>query len=102
RTGDVIVSNLESFSSLKSGLSKEQYDKLVNYSGDFIILHNHPGGGRFSSTDIISSFNKELNCVGNVAVGSSGEVHAIMNFDKRFDVDAIFKEAYNELKRTMP
>ena len=38
----------------------------------------------------------------NVSIGHNGEVHIIRDFDRRVDVDRIYREAYNSLVALYP
>lgn len=65
------------------------------------VLHNHPGGGRFSYTDIKNYFKYE-NVETAVVISNSGEVHEIRNIDRRFNIDNFIEERYNEYKKIYP
>lgn len=65
------------------------------------MLHNHPGGGRFSFTDIKTCFNHDMIDAG-VVVGHDGSVRIIHDFDRRVDIESLYRDMYNEAKEIYP
>lgn len=99
KTGNLIVDNIgtKSDSALKTGLSKEEYDKIKSHNGDFVIIHNHPGSTRPSGADILT-FWKEKKATSSIVVGHDGDVFSISNINREIPLDKIYTNAYNKYK----
>lgn len=97
RSGKLITDNLENGidKRLGTGFSKEQYDKLQKYEGEFTIIHNHPSSTRPSGTDILTLW-KEHKASSSIVVGHDGTVYRISDINRKIPLDKIYKEAYNE------
>lgn len=98
RTGKEIVSNRSTDNNLRTGLSKEDYEKVMSRSGEIILLHNHPGGGRPSIADIMTAFKQE-NVKASIVVGHDGSVNIISNINRKIDIEKIYNRYYNEYKK---
>lgn len=99
KTGQVIATNISFDSKLATGLTRENYEKVLNHKGDIILLHNHPGGGRLSIADIFSAY-KQNNVAISIAVGHDGTIHYINNINRKIDIESQYNLEYNKLKQT--
>ncbi|SHK39189.1 phage putative head morphogenesis protein, SPP1 gp7 family [Clostridium cavendishii DSM 21758] len=97
-TGNEIVSNKTSNNTFKTGLTKEDYGKVINHNGELILLHNHPGGGRLSGSDIISMY-KNNNVKMSVVVAHDGSLHYIFNMYRKINIEEFYNLSYNEYKK---
>lgn len=98
KTGYEIVSNRTSNNNLKTGLTMQDYEKVISHNGDIILLHNHPGGGRLSASDIVSAYKQEKVVVSIVA-GHDGSIHYIYNINRKVDIERIYSLYYNKYKQ---
>ena len=99
RTGKRIVSNMQRESSLKTGLTYDEYLKVKNFDGKIVMLHNHPGGGRLSGTDILTMY-KEDKAELSMAVGHDGTIHIISNMNRNVDIEKIYNKWYDFYKQS--
>ena len=99
RTGIVVTDNISigSNEQLKTGLSEEQYQKVIEHTGNVIIIHNHPGSRRPSGTDILTLWKEEKADI-SVIVGHDGSVFSISKINRKISLDKIYEKAYNEAK----
>lgn len=97
KTGKLIVDNLETGvdRSLRTGLTKKQYDMVQEHDGKFIILHNHPGSTRPSGKDILTLW-QESNASSSIVVGHDGTVYSLSKMDRKIPLDKIYEEEYNK------
>lgn len=97
RTGELLIDNISNGvdKQLATGLSKEQYDMLQEHVGEFIIIHNHPGGTRPSGTDILTLW-REKKAFASVVVGHGGEVYLLSDINRNIPLDKIYETVYNE------
>ena len=98
RTGKEIVSNRSANNDLRTGLTKKDYEKVINHNGDIVLLHNHPGGGRPSIADIMTAFRQE-NVKASIVVGHDGSVSMISNINRKVNIEKIYNEYYNKYKQ---
>lgn len=96
RTGKVILSVTDSEDIGKLTISQEDYDKIVNYNGKLILLHNHPNSSRTSYTDI--SRLKENSVYAIASVGHDGSISYVYDLKENFDIEKFWEEAYNNYK----
>lgn len=94
-TGMEIVSNRNSSQSLKTGISKSEYDKVLSNKNDVVLLHNHPGGGRPSIADILSAWRNDK-VKASVVVGHDGSVHVLSDFNRKIDIEKMYNESYTK------
>lgn len=99
RTGELITDNLSETinNNSRTGLTKEQYDKVVQSKEKFILIHNHPASTRPSVTDILTLW-KEKNATSSIIAGHDGSVFAISNINRKMPLDKMYEKAYNEYK----
>lgn len=99
RTGKVMADNIGTIDNrnLKTGLSKQDYDKIVNSGEPFVMLHNHPSSTRPSGTDILTLW-KNKNAVASVIVGHDGTVYCMSNINRKIPLDKIYEQSYNDYK----
>ena len=99
RTGIVVTDNISIGSNepLKTGLSEEQYQKVIEHTGNVIIMHNHPGSYRPSGTDILTLWKEEKADI-SVIVGHDGSVFSISKINRKISLDKIYEKAYNDAK----
>lgn len=94
RTGKRILVNNTYEKEFKSAITKEEYETIINYEGDVVLIHNHAQGTRFSHTDIFTAFiTPNVDC--SIAVGHNGSVYMIYDFNRQIDVVKIYEEVYN-------
>ena len=98
KTGKEIVSNRSADNNLKTGLTREDYEKVTSHKGKIVLLHNHPGGGRPSIADILTAFKQE-NVKSSIIVGHDGTVNCISNINRNIDIEKVYQEYYNEYKK---
>lgn len=100
RTGELIVTNLDDCRDIqyKTGLTEEQYNKVLEANCKFIIIHNHPEGKRPSGTDILNLW-REKNATDSIVVGHDGSVYSVSNINRKIPLDKIYEKAYNNAKR---
>lgn len=98
KTGKVIAANRTASDKLKTGLTKESYEKVLNHKGDIVLMHNHPGGGRLSIADILAAY-KQNNVTLSIAVGHDGIIHYINNINRKIDIELQYNLEYNKLKQ---
>ncbi|MGL5440806.1 MAG: minor capsid protein [Filifactoraceae bacterium] len=97
KTGKEIVSNRTSNENLATGITKEQYDEIQKYD-KIILLHNHPGGGRLSYSDIKAIYNQK-NVEMSIVAGHDGSIHYIYNMDRSKDIEKIYQYYYTKYKK---
>lgn len=97
RTGKIVLDVTDSTEVGKLTLKQSQYDKIVNYHGDIVLVHNHPNGSRPSYTDILKLKEKNISAV--VAAGHDGSVYIVSNLNNDFDIENFWEEAYNTYKQ---
>lgn len=100
RTGEILARS-DAQGVLKSSFTKKQYEAITSSGKKIVLLHNHPGGGRFSFTDIKTCFNHDMIDAG-VVVGHDGSVRIIHDFDRRVDIESLYRDMYNEAKEIYP
>ena len=95
RTGKFITGNINSKLEGKTGLTEEQFKKVLSHKGELVIVHNHPNSSRISAKDIITAYKHE-NISSIVAVGHDGTVHTISNINRKVDIDKLWEDVYND------
>lgn len=100
RTGEILARS-DAQGVLKSSFTKKQYEVITSSGKKIVLIHNHPGGGRFSFTDIKTCFNHDMIDAG-VVVGHDGSVRIIRDFDRRVDIESLYRDMYNEAKEIYP
>ena len=58
-----------------------------------VLLHNHPGGGRPSIADILSAWRNDK-VKASVVVGHDGSVYVLSDFNRKIDIEEIYKKIY--------
>jgi hypothetical protein len=75
RTGKFVAKTSTNIK-FKSGFNKEEEETINAYPNDLIIIHNHPGGGRLSYSDVIYLYkNDKYSSI--FAVGHNGNLSGI-------------------------
>ena len=97
RTGDEVLStkNIDNAIANKVSLTEEQYNEVISHKGNVILMHNHPGSGRPSGTDIVTTY-KVPNAVGSIVVGHDGTIYYIYDIKKNSNIDKIYQEYYDK------
>lgn len=100
RTGEILArSDAEGI--LKSSFNKKQYEKIILSGKKIVLVHNHPGGGRFSFVDIKTCFKNDM-IAASVVIGHDGSVRIIHDFDRSIDIESLYRNLYNDAKEIYP
>ncbi len=100
RTG-VLLARSAGTGELRSGFTKEQFDAIKAAGKKIVLLHNHPEGGRFSWTDIKTCFRHEM-IDASVVVGHDGSVRVMREFNRKINIESLYKRMYNDIKKDYP
>lgn len=97
RTGKIIVSTIDDVSAIKNRvrLSDEQYEKVIHNANSVITIHNHSKSGRPSGADILTAFRNK-NVSESIIACHDGDIFVLSNFDRKYDIDKIYENYYNE------
>lgn len=89
--GNLIVDNFNREGTTdKTGFNQEEYEKILEYKGDIIVMHNHSNSSPPSGKDLITYLDTEQISL-SLILGHDGTIYAIEY------VSVIFKEKYEEL-----
>lgn len=94
RTGKTILSVINTEVAGKLPLTQKQYEEIVNYDGNIIVLHNHPNSSKPSYADILKLKEKNISAV--ASVGHDGSVFMVSELDKNFDIEKYWNDVYNK------
>ncbi len=100
RTGEVLERS-KALQDNRAGFTQEQFERLKSRNTNIILLHNHPEGGRFSWADIRTCFKHEM-IEASVVIGHDGSARMMREFDRRVDVELLYKKLYNKFKQEYP
>ena len=73
------------------------HDKVKEYKGTIITLHNHPNSSEPSITDILSMYKNGKVEVSIIAC-HNGDVYKISNMNRKIDLVKEYQLIYNEVK----
>ena len=96
RTGKIITKSTQKLSG-KSGLTTEEYNKVKEYKGTIITLHNHPNSSEPSITDILSMYKNGKVEVSIIAC-HNGLVYKVSEINRRINLENEYQKIYNKVK----
>lgn len=100
RTGEVMERS-KALQDNRAVFTQEQFERLKASGASVVLLHNHTTGGRFSWADIRTAFTHDF-IAASVVIGHDGSARIMREFDRRVDVEKIYKKIYNDCKEEYP
>lgn len=102
RTGKEVFNSLSLNNAIanKVAITEEQYNHIISYNGNVMLVHNHPANGRPSGTDIVTAYNTP-NVVGSIVPCHDGTLYYISDIKKDSNIDKIYQKHYDDNIRNM-
>lgn len=95
RTGKNIIKRVDSAMLRGVKLKQDEIEKIQNYEGKLVSIHNHPGGTRPSLQDLIlMAKNEKIEKL--IVAGHDGSLHIISDLNRSVDLKETYQEIYNE------
>lgn len=97
RTGQRIATTLDYEKAYDNTVDFNPADKerVYAYKGGITQIHNHSKNGRPSGSDIVSCFTHK-NVDFSIIACHDGDIFVLSNFNRKVDVENIYKEYYND------